>query len=178
MCCTFVCSANGLAASACFFFFFYIHTNVNGCGCTLGLYGHRKLVCTDCWLWEKNPLPRWGARPASAGCWTQCSASWATVQLWVLLYWFLLVECGFYRSLVTQICNVMSPNLFYTYYDSNGWLICVCVCVCMCECVWVCVCVWLRILTKCGRVEICLAVCCQSIKNNDNRILFFRAVPL
>ena len=30
-----------------------------------GLYGHRRRVCTESSLWEKNPLPHWGFKPAS-----------------------------------------------------------------------------------------------------------------
>ena len=33
-----------------------------------GVYGHRKRVCTESWLWEKNPLPHRGIEPASAAC--------------------------------------------------------------------------------------------------------------
>ena len=33
--------------------------------CTLGLYGHRKRVCTGSGLWEKNPLWHRGLEPAS-----------------------------------------------------------------------------------------------------------------
>ena len=32
------------------------------------VYGHRKTVCTESWLWEKNPLPHRGIEPASAAC--------------------------------------------------------------------------------------------------------------
>ena len=28
-----------------------------------GVYGHRQRVCTESWLWEKNPLPHWGIEP-------------------------------------------------------------------------------------------------------------------
>ena len=31
-----------------------------------GVHGHRKRVCTESWLWEKNPLPHRGIEPASA----------------------------------------------------------------------------------------------------------------
>ena len=33
-----------------------------------GVYGHRKKVCTESWLWEKNPLPHRGFEPVSAAC--------------------------------------------------------------------------------------------------------------
>ena len=32
-----------------------------------GLYGHRKRVCFESWLWEKNPLLHQEIEPASAG---------------------------------------------------------------------------------------------------------------
>ena len=39
------------------FGFFNVRTDGDACDCTRGLYGHRKRVCTESWLWEKNPLP-------------------------------------------------------------------------------------------------------------------------
>ena len=33
-----------------------------------GVCGHCKRVCTESWLWEKNPLPHQGIEPASAAC--------------------------------------------------------------------------------------------------------------
>ena len=36
--------------------------------CTWGLFGHCKTVCTESWLWEKNPLLHRGIEPASAAC--------------------------------------------------------------------------------------------------------------
>ena len=44
---------------------FNTHTDVPACNCTQGLYGHRKRVCTESWLWEKNPLLHRGLEPAS-----------------------------------------------------------------------------------------------------------------
>ena len=32
------------------------------------MYGHRKRVCIESWLWEKNPLPHRGIELASAAC--------------------------------------------------------------------------------------------------------------
>ena len=32
------------------------------------MYGHRKRVCTESWLWEKNPFPHRGIELASAAC--------------------------------------------------------------------------------------------------------------
>ena len=42
-------------------------TNVIGC-LFLSFDGHRKRVCTESWLLEKNPLPHKGIEPASAAC--------------------------------------------------------------------------------------------------------------
>ena len=33
------------------------HTDINPCNYSQGLHGHRERVCTEIWLWEKNPLP-------------------------------------------------------------------------------------------------------------------------
>ena len=35
---------------------FYVSTDVDACDCTRGLCGHRGRVCTESWLWKKNPL--------------------------------------------------------------------------------------------------------------------------
>ena len=38
-------------------------TDVDECGCTRGLYGHHRRVCTESWLWLKNLLPHLGIDP-------------------------------------------------------------------------------------------------------------------
>ena len=35
-----------------------------------GVYGHHTRVCTESWLWEKNPLLHWEIKPASVACWS------------------------------------------------------------------------------------------------------------
>ena len=40
-------SINNNVANFFFFFFFNTRTDVDACDCTLGLYGHRKRVCTE-----------------------------------------------------------------------------------------------------------------------------------
>ena len=47
---------------------FNVRINVNACDCAQVVYGHRKRVCTESWLWEKNPLARGGIEPVSAAC--------------------------------------------------------------------------------------------------------------
>ena len=37
--------------------------------CT-GVYGHRKRVCTESWLWKKNPLQHREIKPVSVACWS------------------------------------------------------------------------------------------------------------
>ena len=32
------------------------------------VHGHCKRVCTESWLWVKNPLPHWGTEPGSVAC--------------------------------------------------------------------------------------------------------------
>ena len=54
---------------------FNLRTGVNACVCTgKFMYGHRKRVCTESRLWEKNPLPYRGIEPTSAAC----RSNWAT----------------------------------------------------------------------------------------------------
>ena len=38
-----------------------------------GVYGHRKRVCTESWLWEENPLPQPGNRTCVGGVTVRCS---------------------------------------------------------------------------------------------------------
>ena len=45
-----------------------VHTDVNACDCTWRLCKHCKRVFAESWLWEKNPLPRWGVKLASVLC--------------------------------------------------------------------------------------------------------------
>ena len=47
---------------------FNVRTDVNACDCRRGVYGHRKRVYTENWLWEKNSSPHGGIEPASAAC--------------------------------------------------------------------------------------------------------------
>ena len=42
---------------------FHVHTDADACNCTLGLFWHHKRVCSESWLWEKNPLPHQGLKP-------------------------------------------------------------------------------------------------------------------
>ena len=42
------------------------------------VYGHCKRVCTESWLWDKNPLPHRGIQPASSACRTDALTNWAT----------------------------------------------------------------------------------------------------
>ena len=44
---------------------FNMHTDVNACDFTRGVRTHVR-VCTERWLWEKNPLPHRGIEPATA----------------------------------------------------------------------------------------------------------------
>ena len=53
------------------------------CTCIAGCANTAR-VCTESWLWEKNPLPRWGVKPTcisvAPNFLVQCSANWATFQ--------------------------------------------------------------------------------------------------
>ena len=47
-----------------------VPTDVDAYDCTREVYGHSKRVCTESWLWQKNPLLHWGIKPASVMCWS------------------------------------------------------------------------------------------------------------
>ena len=55
-----------------------MHTHVNACDCTGGCTETFKRVCTERWLWEKNPLPHWEIEPASAVWQSNTLTNWAT----------------------------------------------------------------------------------------------------
>ena len=38
-------------------------------------------VCTESWLWEKNPLPHWGIEPASVAWRSDALTNWATFPI-------------------------------------------------------------------------------------------------
>ena len=62
---------------------FYMLTDVNACNCTWRVWGQRKRVCTESWLWEENPLPHQGIRFASGACWSDALP--AELHPWYLL---------------------------------------------------------------------------------------------
>ena len=66
-CWMFLCFHN-LPNSAMDYGIFNVRTDVNACECTQGVYWHPKRVSTESWLWEKNPLPHQGIKPALAAC--------------------------------------------------------------------------------------------------------------
>ena len=47
---------------------FNVGRDINACNCTWGCKDTCKRICTESWLWEKNPLPHQGMKPASAAC--------------------------------------------------------------------------------------------------------------
>ena len=48
---------------------FNVGTDVNAFDCTRGCTDTlRERICTESWLWEKNPLPHRGIEPASTAC--------------------------------------------------------------------------------------------------------------
>ena len=56
---------------------FHVRTDVNACDCTRGCTDTRKRVCTESWLWEKNPSPHRGIEPASAAWRSGALTNWA-----------------------------------------------------------------------------------------------------
>ena len=44
---------------------FNVCTDTDTCDYTHGLYRHCERVCTESWLWEKNPMLHWGLKPVS-----------------------------------------------------------------------------------------------------------------
>ena len=56
-------------------------TDVNPNGWYTGVYGHRKIVCIESWLWEENPLPHPGNQTCVSGVQVRCSTRSATSRL-------------------------------------------------------------------------------------------------
>ena len=57
---------------------FNVRTGVNTYDCTQGCTDTRKRVCTESWLWKKNPLLHLGIEPASVAWWSDALTDWAT----------------------------------------------------------------------------------------------------
>ena len=66
----------------------------------LGVCGHRKWVCTESGLWEKNPLPHRGIEPASAAWRSDAVTSWAASHPFFVF--FVLSKLG---DLMTKISS-------------------------------------------------------------------------
>ena len=99
------------------FAIFNVRTDVNAHDCTWGLYGHRKRVCTESWLWEKNPLPHRGIRSALAVCRFNALQTvlhphpcvhYATKAV---LKWWIWVFSGTHSSSVRKVFIHLLPNL-------------------------------------------------------------------
>ena len=58
-----------------------VRTYVNACDCTLESTDTRKRVCTENWLWEKNPLPHRGIEPSSAAWRSDALTNWAASHI-------------------------------------------------------------------------------------------------
>ena len=57
---------------------FNVCTNVNAFDCTRGRGGtDTERVCTECWLWEENPLPHRRIEPVSAAWRSDALTKWA-----------------------------------------------------------------------------------------------------
>ena len=61
VCNVFVCPNNGTTAV---FGIFNVRTDVDACDFSRKLYGHRKRVSAESWLWEKHLLPHRRLEPA------------------------------------------------------------------------------------------------------------------
>ena len=153
----FVCSNIGTTASV---WDFNVCTAVDACDCTRGLYGQRKRVCTESWLWKQNPLPHRGLEPASVlRLAFQSDAPPTDLSRPRGMFWWIVAEkslvfCKYhcfngmlviYHWSVDRVCWILmfrqrNSICSTSTVVSTGWL-CVCVCVCVCLCVHMCVCV-------------------------------------
>ena len=53
-----------------------------------GVYGHRKRVCTESWLWEENPSSHRGIEPSSVAWRADTLTNWTTSHPLNWLNWF------------------------------------------------------------------------------------------
>ena len=58
-----------------------VHTDVDACYCALGLYVHRKKVCTGNWCRGKNPLPHLRLSHITCAFSVRCCTNWAVPVL-------------------------------------------------------------------------------------------------
>ena len=93
---------------------FNVRTYVNVCDCTRGCSDTVKRVCTESWLWKKNPLPHREIEPA----FVRCSTNWATStpltgQTRRPHFWFLRAEYLLWRSdwLECSMTNSRTPSV-------------------------------------------------------------------
>ena len=77
-----------------------------------GVYGHRKRVCTESWLWEENSLPHWGNKPASAAWRFDALTNWATSHPSTVTFCIL---CGHTGTSVSH-----SQHRFWKKMQMNG----------------------------------------------------------
>ena len=83
-----------------------VYTDVDAFHCSRGLYRHCKRVCTRSWLWERNPLPYRGLKPASVLC---LVFQWDSLPKWALPV--LQLEL-LYEQLCTKVLCCFRLDLF------------------------------------------------------------------
>ena len=102
------------------------------------MYGHCKRVCTESWLWEKNPLPHRGIEPSSATCRSDDLPS----ELHQHLLLFPLLIFFFFHKWLIYLFTYLFID-FLSCVRSNclsTFLVCVFCCFLLSLCVCMCVC--------------------------------------
>ena len=100
---------------------FNVRTDVNTCDCAGGCMDTRKRVCTESWLWEKNPLLHWGIKPVSVVWWSDALTNWATTSPPIPTCWMGWRGGGEGRFVV-MVKRESSQSFFF-----GGRGVCVCV---------------------------------------------------
>ena len=95
------------------------------------MHGHRKRVCTESWLWEKNPMPHLGVEPASAACRsdavpTELHPHPTMIERYlvftVLSVWRVVAEWTWYKSIENDIRHGSSylGDVFTSSIENSG----------------------------------------------------------
>ena len=99
-----------------------MRTDANACDCTRGCTETCKRVCTESWLWEKDPLLHWGIEPASTAWRYDAVTNWATSQYVALSTKWLTITPEFCVIMLRSMSPVRSS--VYEMVDNYSRVLC------------------------------------------------------
>ena len=104
---------------------FNVHIDVNACDCTRGCTDTCERVCTESWLWEKNPLLHRGIKPATVVWWSDGLSNWDAFPTLETSSWlWFWKHC--WAGVASRLQNCGNPAEYI--YWSHNWKVSVPVC--------------------------------------------------